>query len=436
VLHIDIDAFFASVEELRNPYLRGQPVAVGSGVVASANYIARRFGLRAGTPLRKARNLCPGLIILPGHAPIYRCFSERIFELCTEYAPGVETYLDEAYCDWSGTDRLYPDQVNIAAELRHRIVEEVGLTVTAGIGRNRMFAKMASKSAKPDGLQRILPSEEEGFLCGLPTSHLPGVGPTTEKLLTKLNVRTVGEMRLLSRESLRGMLGLPGLVLYERCRGEDTQPVSRREIPRSIRRETSFHQDEIDRETIEGTLYYLLERAANTMRKLRLRARQVGVKIRYSAGEGEGKDSLEAASTRKLPSPTQRDSELFSQALKILKTLYTRRVALRLVGAILTGFVPDSGLRQLELFSPGDDSPCGDEIDGRERYGRALDGRELGGRESLDAERRELKLLESLDRIRERYGYAAVVCGKSLNLLGKVMQDDHGFVLRTPSLTK
>jgi len=414
VLHIDIDAFFASVEELRNPRLRGKPVAVGSGVVASANYIARRFGLRAGTPLRKARKLCPSLIILPGHAPIYRCFSDRIFELCADYAPGVETYLDEAYCDWSGTDRLYPDQVNIAAELRHRIVEEVGLTVTAGIGRNRMFAKMASKSAKPDGLQRILPSEEEGFLCGLPTSHLPGVGPTTEKLLTKLNVRTVGEMRLLSRESLRGMLGLPGLLLHERCRGEDTQPISRREIPRSIRRETSFHQDEIDREAIEGTLYYLLERAANTMRKLRLKARQVGVKIRYSSGEGD--DSCEAASTRKLPCPTQRDSELFSQALKILKTLYTRRVALRLVGALLAGFVPDSGFHQLELFSTCDD--------------------ELDERESLEAERRELKLLESLDTIRERYGYASVVCGKSLHLLGKVLQDDHGFVLRTPSLTK
>src|SRR5262249_21318616 len=163
----------------------------------------------------------------------------------------------------------------------------------------------ASKSSKPDGLRRILPSEEEGFLRDLPTSHLPGVGPTTERLLAKLNVHTIGEMRLLSRESLRGMLGVPGLFLYDRCRGEDTQPVSRREIPRSIRRETSFHRDEIDRETIEGTLYYLLERAANTMRKLWLKARQVGVKIRYGAAEEgtAGEEGVDAASTRKLPSP-------------------------------------------------------------------------------------------------------------------------------------
>jgi DNA polymerase-4 len=412
VLHVDIDAFFASVEQLRNPALKGKPVAVGSGVVASASYEARAFGLQAGMPLGEARRLCPGLVVLPGHAPIYRCFSEPIFDLLARYAPSLETYLDEAYCDWSGTDRLYPDPLHVAGEIRRRVREEVGLTVTAGIGRNRMFAKMASKSAKPDGLRRVARSEEEEFFVRLPVRHLPGVGRRTEKLFEKLNLRTIGELRLLSRESLRAMLGVAGEVLYERCRGDDTRCVSRREVPQSIRRETSFHEAAIDSETIEGTLYYLTERAGNTLRHLRLQARQVGVKIRY-------RDGLEESATRKISSPTQVDRALFAAALRILRMLRTRRVALHLVGVTLTGLQLDAGIRQAELF-PGE-SPSG----GQDAIEQAISGR-----------RREERLLESLDTIRRRYGYASVVCGRSLHLLGKLEQDDHGFILRTPSLTR
>jgi DNA polymerase-4 len=412
VLHIDMDAFFASVESLRNPRLAGKPVAVGSGVVASASYEARKYGIRAGTPLRKAKELCPALTIVTGHAPIYRCFSERIFSICEEYSPAIETFLDEAYCDWRGTERLYPDPVAVAAEIRRRVRDEVGLTISAGLGRNRMFAKMASKSIKPDGLRRILPGEEEDFLRDLPVSRLPGVGPKTEDLLRKLNIRTVSEMRLLSRESLQAMLGIPGALLHERCRGEDTQPVSEREVPRSIRRETSFHGDTIDREAIEGTLYYLTERAANTMRRQGLEARHIGVKIRYS-------DSAEESATRKLPQSTQLDSELFEHARGILATIHARRVALRLVGVVLGGFRRDLGVRQALLF----ETPGGA-------------GAEVMAGEVVSSARRERRLLESLDSIRSRYGYSSVVCGKSLHLLGTVEQDDHGFVLRTSSLTR
>ena len=408
VLHIDIDAFFASVEQLRNPVLHGEPVAVGSGVVASASYEARRWGIQAGMTLRKARRLCPDLTILAGHAAIYRCFSDRIFAVCGQYAPVMETYLDEAYCDWSGTERLYPDPSRVAAEIRRRVFEEMGLTITAGIGRNRMLAKMASKSAKPDGLKRILPEEEEAFIHELPVSRLPGVGPKTAKLLEKLNVRTVREMRAISCDSFRAMLGLPGVVLHARCRGEDTQPISRREIPRSISRETSFHENTTASDIIEGTLHYLTERASNTMRKFRLEARQLGVKIRYS-------DGIEESAIRKLAAPTRLDSELFDLGRRILKSLFTRRAALHLIGTVLTGFIPDTGFRQLQLLDSDTRCPLEEEHRGPEQ---------------------ERSLLESLDAIRERYGHASVVCGKSLHLLGKVEQDDHGFVLRTSSLTK
>jgi len=414
VLHIDIDAFFASVEQLRNPLLRGQPVAVGSGVIASASYEARRYGLRAGMPLRQARQLCPALRILQGHAPIYRCFSERIFALCEAYSPAIETYLDEAYCDWSGTERLYPDPGAVADEIRRRVREETGLTVTAGVGRNRMLAKMVSKSVKPNGLRLLRAEEEEDFIRGLPVGRLPGVGPRTERLLEKLNIRTIDEMRSLSRDSLRRMLGAPGLILYDRCRGRDTQPVSALEIPRSIRRETSFHEPTIDPGALEGTLYYLTERAAKTARQLRLKARQLGVKVRAT-------DDWEDQSIRKLQAPTCRDSELFAAAVSLLRQLHTRRVALRLVGVVLTGLVADNGLEQLDLFAEGDRiaTPSGQEHACQHSRRRS-----------------ELRLLEHLDQIRDRYGYSSVVCGRSLHLLGKLEQDDHGFVLRTSSLTQ
>lgn len=422
VLHIDIDAFFATVEQLRNPRLEGHPVAVGSGVVASASYEARRFGIRAGTPLRKARELCPDLTILRGHASIYRCFSEPVFALCSDYSPSSETFLDEAYCDWSGMERLHPAPLETALELKRRIREETGLKTTAGIGRNRMLAKMASRSAKPDGARLLEPEEEESFLTRLSVEHLPGVGPRIEAMLRKLNVRTLGELRLLSRSSLRAMFGLPGLVLYDRCRGKDTQPISPREIPRSIRRETSFEGDTTERETIQGTLHYLTERAANTLRELHLDATRLGVKIRY-------RDFVEEIASRKLPAPTQLDSEIFGRALKLLDALYTRRAALRLVGMSLAGLAPSGRFRQSELFA------MDDLVDGDDSKGGS-DPTELPGATRIPQQRRELRLLESLDAIRRRYGYSAVVCGKSLHLLGKLPQDDHGFILRTPSLTR
>ncbi len=411
ILHVDMDAFFASVEQLRNPRLRGKPVAVGSGVIASASYEARSFGLQAGMPLQRARQLCPEVRILQGHAAIYRCFSERIFVICAEYSPALEIYLDEAYCDWNGTERLYPNPEVVAAEIRRRVEEETGLTVTAGIGRNRMLAKMASKSAKPNGLRRICAEEEDNFIRGLPVSRLPGVGPRTERLFQRLNIHTIEEMRLLSRESLRAMLGVPGLILFDRCRGLDTQPVSAREVPRSIQRETSFHKATTDRETIEGTLYYLTERAANTARQLRLKARQLGVKICYQDGEEE-------RSIRKLSEPTSLDPDLFVAAAAILRMLFTRRVALHRVGVLLAGLVTEDGLEQLSLF---DDT------------GTSL---QPNPEDALVTRRRKRRLIESLDAIRKRYGHASVVCGQSLNLLGKLEQDDHGFILRTSSLTQ
>ena len=439
VLHVDIDAFFASVEQLRNPRLRGQPVAVGAGVIASCSYEARKFGLRAGLPLSKARKLCPKLRIIDGHAAIYRSFSERLFDICHTYSPSVETFLDEAFCDLSGTERLFGgDLARQSVELKERILRETGLRVTVGLAPNRMLAKMAASSVKPDGLRQLLPSEQEAFLLDQPVGRLLGVGPKAAKTFAKLNVRTIGELRSLSRSSLVGIFGKIGECYYERCRGRDTRPVSPREVPRSISRETSFHEHTADPQVIEGTLYYLAERAANTLRQLGLKTRCIEVKIRYgsissleplasSAGGdaasegGTNKSMVSQASRQTLETPTQLDSEIFRCAVRLYHRLHTRRISLRLVGIALSQLVFDTGYRQLDLLDCLSNAP------------RKNDGE--NDHPAKTPPEQELSLLHSLDHIRKRYGHSSVICGRSLDLLGKLEQDDHGFVLRTSSLT-
>lgn len=385
---------------------------MGAGVIASCSYDARKYGLHAGMGLRQARHLCPRLEILNGHAALYRCFSERIFELCRERSPAVETYLDEAFCDLSGTERLYGDLADMAAGLRERIFSETGLRVTAGLGPNRMLAKMAASSAKPDGLRSLAAGEEDSFLLGQPIGRLPGIGPKASKIFEQLNIHTTGELRSLSRRSLVSIFGKTGGLFYERCRGQDTRVVHEREIPRSISRETSFHEHTVDRQTIEGMLSYLAGRATNTLRSLGLRAGQLQVKISYSDPDAGNRRSL-----KRLPTPTSLDSEIFRPALGLYRSLHTRRVALRRIGISLGRLCTDDGLRQLDfsdLCSPPANRPA----------------------ETTAACREETALLAGLDSIRHRYGHSSILTGRSLDLLGKLPRDDHGFILRTSCLTK
>lgn len=398
ILHVDIDAFFASVEQLLHPRLKGRPVIVGNGVIASCSYEARRFGLYAGMRLSEARRACPGVVILDGCEKTCRAFAARIFELARQVTPSLETYLDEAYGDLTGTGRLYAgDPLEAGRRLQQAVERDVGLSVTVGIGASRMVAKMASKAVKPRGLHRVPAGAEDDFIRALPVEKLPGVGHATARVLERLNIRLIEDLRALSVEQLTGLFGAPGRLLYERCRGRDTQPVTEREIPRSISRETSFHEATIDPGEIDGMLFYLTERAVRATRQLGLKARTVHVKIRYTDSGGE-------AMSRTLPVPSDRDDEIFSVARDLLARIHTRRESLHGVGMSLGPFVTEGG-GQLDLFDP-----------------------ERGPR--LD------RLYQSLDRVRGRFGHSSVVAGPSIALLGRLQQDGHGFILRTPSLTK
>ncbi len=397
ILHIDLDAFFASVEQLKAPRLRGKPVVVGTGCIASCSYEARRFGLRAGMSIRRARRLCPAAVVLDGDQRAYHAFGERVFDLCRDLSPAVETYLDEAYCDLSGTLHLNGGARTAGERLKSVVRTETGLSVTIGIATNRMIARLAGEAVKPDGLAVIAPGGEERFLVERPVRDLPGVGPRTADLLSKLNVETVASLREVPRFALRRLLGRLGDVLYERCRGRDTRAVGAREVPRSVSRETTFHRPAADDAEIEGMLYYLTERAARFLRTRGLEARTVTVRIRYSDLRG-------ASVSETLRAATALDPVLFDPAVRLLRTARKRRVGLRLVGIRLERLSP-VGPPQMDFLEASRDT-------------------------------RRQQMVDGLDRIRNRYGHSAVVVGRSLNLLGTLRQNPDGFVLRTPSLTK
>ncbi len=395
IVHADIDAFFAAVEQLKDPRLRGRPVIVGTGVIASCSYEARRRGLRAGTPLHEARRRCPDAVILAGHAPTYRAFADRVFAVCRDLAPAVDTYLDDAYLDLTGTERLYPDLLAFGRLLRARVRTATGLAITAGIGSSRMIARLASRGAKPDGLALVPPGEEAAFLHGRPLADLPGIGPRTAELLESLGLETIADVAAMGAGPLERLLGAPGRLLHERASGRDTRPVSPREIPRSIARETSFETPAADPALVDAMLGYLVERAARATRRLGLVARTIAVGV-----EPDGERRVAAHAT--LAAPSALDGVLVAAARALLARAHPRRLALRRVGVELAGFLADGG-EQLDL---------------------------------LVAREREAELAGGVDRVRDRYGHGALIAGRALALLDGHARDRHGFVLRTPSLTK
>ena len=415
IFHIDLDAFFASVEQVLNPRLQKRPVIVGGspkgrGVVASASYEARRLGVKVAMPLQQAYSLCPQAVFLPGHFQHYSSASAEVMSILREFTPAVEVAsLDEAYLDFSGFARLYGGKIsgrgaddkwlqNLAEEIREEVKEKTGLSVSIGIGSNRLIAKVASNLAKPAGILLVKPGYEEAFLAPLKISRLPGIGKATQEKLERFNIRSIGDLKRLPRDILKASFGVCGAMLYDRCRGRDEAEVaSDQDEQKSISRETTFDEDTMDRGFIEGMLYYLTARAARDLRKLGMKARIVAVKIRYS-------DFDTHTASKGLLQPTDRDCDFQKIVLKLLHKLFTRRVRVRLVGVTI------SRLSRPNSFQPGFFSK--------------------------DDFRRRESLYQSLDRIRSRFGFSAIISGRAINLLGELKRDFYGFHLRTPSLTR
>ena len=287
IVHIDMDAFFASVEKLDNPDLKDKPVIVGGlgkrGVVATASYEARRYGIKSAMPILKARKLCPDGIYLPPRFERYREISKKIQQILLSYTPKIEPIsLDEAFLDLTETGDSFDLAVAKAAKIQIEIKEKLGLTCSVGVAPNKFLAKLASDMRKPNGFTVIRKEEIEDVLRDLPISRMWGVGRITEKKLNDMGVKTIGDLKKIPKSRLKDAFGKQGENLYRLARGIDESPVEPYHPVKSISQEMTFDEDIKDSEKIKLYIARLSEEVGEALRKKGLRARTVKIKVRFS----------------------------------------------------------------------------------------------------------------------------------------------------------
>ncbi len=377
ILHADLDAFYASVEELDDPSLRGKPVIVGGakherGVVSAANYEARKFGVHSALPLRTAGRLCPHGVFVPGRPERYRELSEQVMKIFASLTPLVEPIsLDEAFLDVTASTAVFGDGRAMAQRIKDRVRDEVGLVVSVGVATNKLCAKVASDLRKPDALVVVPPGEEAEFLAPLPVGRLWGVGPQARQTLAEYGVATIGQLAAISDGVLRRRFGKHGTDLVARARGLDPSSVIPFQQPKSIGHEHTFDRDTVDPAKLEATLLDLAESVASRLRHHQLAAGAVQLKLRY-----EGFETL----TRQAPLARQtRESEpLYEGALALLRRTLVAGRGVRLIGVTAIHL---SAEQQLTLFDHAD---------------------------------RGERLAHSLDVVRERFGDTAIVRARLL----------------------
>jgi DNA polymerase-4 len=384
ILHVDMDAFFVSVELLERPELRGKPVVVGGrpdqrGVVSAASYEARKFGIQSAMPLRTAAKLCPHAIFLDGHHAKYSEWSDRIATILAKFSPIVEMVsVDEAYLDLSGTERLHGPPFAAADKLLRTITRTTSLPCSAGLASTRLVAKVASEQAKPRGLVWVAPGREERFLAQLPVRKIPGIGEVTERALRAMGIEIVEQIAALPQEKLEKVFGQWGDALYRKARGGDSYEFVIDAEPKSISHNHTFGEDTDDTEVLAAMLSHLSQKACKRLREAGLAARTLTLTIRYA-----GFDTHTRA--KSLAEPTRLDSDIFAVFQNLFREHRDMGRKIRLLGVALSGLT--HGSEQLEL---------------------------------LDAERREKleKLTRATDLLRDRFGFGKVQFGGSLRADG------------------
>jgi DNA polymerase-4 len=380
ILHVDMDAFFVSVELLERPELRGKPVVVGGrpdqrGVVTAASYEARKFGIQSAMPLRTAGKLCPHAIFLEGHHEKYAQWSDRVATILNEFSPIVEMVsIDEAYLDLSGTQRLHGPPLCAADKLLRSISRQTGLPCSGGLATTRLVAKVASEQGKPRGLLWVAPGREESFLAPLPVRKIPGIGKVTERALRAMGIETVEQIAREPQERLEKIFGQWGNALYRKARGGDSYEFLVDAEPKSISHNHTFGEDTPDENVMCATLSHLSQKACKRLREAGLSTRTLTLTIRYA-----GFDTYTRSKT--LPELTQLDGDISAAFLRLFREHRNRKRKVRLLGVSLSNF--SHGGEQLAL---------------------------------LDAERRGKleKLTRATDRLRDRFGFGAVQFGGSL----------------------
>jgi DNA polymerase IV len=342
VFHVDMDAFFVSVEELFDPSLKGKPVVVGGqrherGVVSAASYAARKFGVHSAMPLRTAAKLCPQAIFVDGHPDRYRECSAKVHEVLESFSPQVEMVsIDEAYLDMTGTERLHGPPLLAADKLHQRMKAQTQLNCSIGIGTSRLVAKVCSGKAKPHGVLYVVPGREAKFLAPLDVREIPGVGKVTEQRLHELGILTVGDIAKLDDRFLEQQLGNWALALAGKARGEDAGAWFEGEIgeddgPKSISHEHTYNVDTADVQQIEATLMRLSEMVGRRLREQQLRARTIQLKLRY-------KDFTTITRAHSLKAPTQLDNEIYREIHTLFHANWRRGAEIRLLGVHASTF--------------------------------------------------------------------------------------------------
>jgi DNA polymerase-4 len=385
ILHVDLDAFFVEVCRRRHPELRGvELLVVGGrrdqrGVVQSASYGARKFGIHSGMPIAQAVRLCPAATFFQGSFVHYRDASRAVRGVLQRFSPTVVmASLDEAYLDFAGTDRLYPvSLLPVAERIRDTVREETGLVCSIGIGPNRMIAKMASDCAKPRGLMEVRAGWEEGFLAGLPLTALPGVGPKTAARWAELGLTDVHQVQGRDEASLAGLIGGDARGLKRRAHGHAGSTLRGERLPQSVSRETTLSRDLRDPEELEAILSLLTARVAGQLREEQLVGRTVTLKLRHD-------DFRTVTRRRTLETATDLDAELYGAARALFREAFEevrrRNRAVRLIGIAATNL---GVAAEADLFEPAD----------RQRL------RELSA---------------AVDKVRGKYGFGAVTPGSVL----------------------
>lgn len=342
IFHVDMDAFFVSVEELFDPSLKGKAVVVGGqrderGVVSAASYEARNFGVHSAMPLRTAAKMCPHAIFVNGHPERYRECSERVYKVLDAFSPQVEmASIDEAYLDMTGTERLHGPPLKAAHALHQRMKAETGLNCSVGIGTSRLIAKVSSAQAKPNGVLWIVPGEEAKFLAPLDVREIPGVGKVMESHLHALGIRKVGDLAKLEDAELEDRFGKWGLALAGKARGEDAGGWFDSEVgadvgAKSISHEHTYNEDTADVSQIESTLMRLCEMVGRRLRESNFHARTVQLKLRYQ-------DFTTITRAHTLPAPTQLDTEIFEYIRALFRKNWKKGVPVRLLGVQTASF--------------------------------------------------------------------------------------------------
>jgi DNA polymerase-4 len=384
IFHIDLDAFFVSVEQVLNPELKGKPVIVGGdperrGVVASASYEARLFGIHAGMPSSRARRLCPQAIFIRARFSLYKGASAKFMEILGDFSPHIEPLgLDEAYLDVTGREEPYGSSRQLALAIKERIHKELEITASVGIATCKVVAKIASDLCKPDGLLEIAPGEEQAFLNPLPVAKLPGVGKKTEEALKEMGITTIGELASLPLDTIKRQFGAIGAVLHSYARGVDDREVETPGEAKSISQQLTFAHDTQDRKFLEATLHNLCQEVCQELRSQNKRAKCVAIKLRYA-------DFKTITRQVTLQEACDVTPVVFAAAQQLLiKALAQREKPVRLIGIRISSLVGEG--KQLPMFDSGTEKP-----------------------EHLD---------KAIDKIRSKYGSTAIKTGNGISSEG------------------